>query len=195
MGGSRAKKQTMEQKKQIDFKIASITGAGILAAIMLMVFIMQGCQNKAFALEEQINTAESDIKVQEKRRVKLIGNLVDCVKQYDRHEGETLEAVAESRGTDGTENVTESLMAVAEAYPELQSSGNYKELMNELSITENLLAGYRSNYNAQVKEYRRYVRKFPARQFLSMMGYRAKEYQYLDYDIPEEDTENIFGEE
>lgn len=181
--------------KRLDFKVVAIATAGVLTVMLLAMFAIQGSQNKAFAMEEQINAAESDIKVQEKRRVKLIGNLVDCVKQYDRHEAETLAAIVDGRGAAGAENVTESLMAVAEAYPELQSSGNYKELMNELSITENLIASYRSNYNAQVKEYRRYVRKFPARQFLSMTGYRAKEYQYLDYEIPEEDTENIFGEE
>jgi hypothetical protein len=38
--------------------------------------------------------------------------------------------------------------------------------MNELSITENLIAEYRSNYNKQVKEYNRYIRKFPTRFFL-----------------------------
>lgn len=182
--------------KNTNWKVVALIGAGVAAVVLLSVFAIQGTQNKAIALEEQINTAQSDIKVQEKRRVKLIGDLVDCVKQYDKHEADTLEAVVNGRGAaESVEKVTESLMAVAEAYPELQSSGNYKELMNELSITENMIAGYRSNYNAQVKEYRRYVRKFPVRQFLNILGYEVKEYQYLDYELPEETTENLFGGE
>ena len=92
-----------------------------------------------------MNTADSDIKVQEKRRVDLVYNLVDCVKQYDKHEADTLTAIVEGRGSTGDiENVTTAIAAVSEAYPELKSNENYKELMNELSITENLIAEYRS---------------------------------------------------
>lgn len=99
-----------------------------------------------------MNTADSDIKVQEKRRVDLVYNLVDCVKQYDKHEADTLTAIVEGRGSTGDiENVTTAIAAVSEAYPELKSNENYKELMNELSITENLIAEYRSNYNKQIK--------------------------------------------
>ena len=62
---------------------------------------MQGTQNKAFTLEEQVNTAQSDIRVQEKRRVDLVYNLADCVMQYDKHEAETLTAIVEGRGSSG----------------------------------------------------------------------------------------------
>ena len=59
-------------------------------------------------------------------------NLADCVKQYDKHESET---------------VTTAITAVSEAYPELKSNENYKQLMNELAMTENLIAKYRSIVN------------------------------------------------
>ena len=81
-----------------NWKLPVIIVAGVLAVILLCVFAVQGSQNKAFALEEQVNTAQSDIKVQEKRRVDLVYNLADCVKQYDKHEAETLAAIAEGRG-------------------------------------------------------------------------------------------------
>ena len=76
-----------------NWKVVLIAAAGILTAILLCVFGIQSTQNKAFALEEQINTAESDIKVQEKRRVDLVYNLADCVVQYDKHEADTLTAI------------------------------------------------------------------------------------------------------
>ena len=57
------------------------------------------------------------------------------------------------------ENVSTAIMAVTEAYPELKSDKNYNQLMKELSMTENLIAEHRSNYNKQIKEYNRYVRK------------------------------------
>ena len=134
-----------------DTKLILIVLAGILAIVLLCIFAVQGTQNKAFTLEEQVNTAQSDIRVQEKRRVDLVYNLADCVMQYDKHEAETLTAIVEGRGSSGDiENVATAITAVSEAYPELKSNENYKEFMNELSITENLIAEYRSNFNKQV---------------------------------------------
>lgn len=178
-----------------NWKVALIVAAGIVAVILLCVFGVQSSQNRAFALEEQVYTADSDIKVQEKRRVDLVYNLAACVKQYDKYEAETLTAIVEGRGSTGDiENVTTAITAVSEAYPELKSNENYKELMNELSITENLIAEYRSNYNKQVKEYNRYIRKFPTRVFLDILGYEIQNYTYLDYDAPVDAPQNLFGE-
>ena len=181
--------------KKTNWKLPLIIVAGVIAVILLCVFGVQSSQNRAFALEEQVNTAQSDIKVQEKRRVDLVYNLADCVKQYDKHESETLTAIAEGRGSAGDiENVTTAITAVSEASPELKSNENYKQLMNELAMTENLISEYRSNYNKQVKEYNRYVRKFPTRMFLNMLGYEVQDYTYLDYDAPETAPQNLFGE-
>lgn len=177
------------------WKVVLMVLAGIVAVSLLCVFVVQGAQNKAFSLEEQVEVAESDIKVQEKRRVDLIYNLADCVMQYDKHEAETLTAIAEGRGSAGDiENATTAIAAVSEAYPELKSNENYKELMNELSVTENLIAEYRSNFNKQVKEYNRYIRQFPTRMFLDILGYEAQEYTYLNYDAPVDAPTNLFGE-
>lgn len=180
-----------------NWKVIVISVVGVLAIILLFVFATQGVQNKAISLEEQINTADSDIKVQEKRRVDLVYNLVDCVKEYDKHEYNTLMDVVDARGSSDSdiETVTTALSATAEAYPELKSSQNYKELMNELSMTENMIAEYRSNYNKQVKEYNRYVRKFPNKQFLSMLGYDIGDFSYLDYNAPVDAPQNLFDED
>lgn len=179
-----------------NWKVALIVATGVVAVILLGVFGVQSSQNQAFALEEQVNTAKSDIKVQEKRRVDLVYNLADCVKQYDKHEAETLTAIVEGRGSAGDiENATTAIAAVSEAYPELKADENYRELMNELTITENLIAEYRSNYNKQVKAYNRYVKKFPTRIFLNMLGYEKQNYQYLDYEAPVDAPQNLFKED
>lgn len=181
--------------KNTNWKLFLIIAAGVVAVILLGIFGIQGAQNQAFVLEESVNTASSDIKVQEKRRVDLVYNLADCVKQYDKHEAETLSAIVEGRGSAGDiENVTTAISAVAEAYPELKSNENYKELMNELSITENLIAEYRSNYNKEIKEYNRYIRKFPTRIFLSWLGYESQNYTYLDYNAPVDAPQKLFEE-
>lgn len=69
--------------KNNTWKTPVIILVGIITVIGLIVFWVQSFQNKAITLEEQVNTAQSDIEVQEKRRVDLVYNLADCVKQYD----------------------------------------------------------------------------------------------------------------
>ena len=178
-------------------KIVLITIAIIIASILLGIFAVQGVQNKAISLEEQIYTAYSDIDIQQKRRADLIPNLADCVKAYDKHEYQTLVDVINERGIDSDQSVAEiqtMINAVAEAYPELKSNENYKELMNELATTENLIANYRSNYNKWIKSYNQYVRKFPNKQMLDMLGYEVTSYTYLEYNASVDAPTNLFGD-
>lgn len=172
-----------------------ISLAGVVLVILMSVFAINGVQNKAIGLEEQIRAANSDIKVQEKRRVDLIYNLVDTVKEYDKHEAKTLKEVVEARGNGKGDigDVTTMINAAAEAYPELKSNENYKQLMNELTITENMIAEYRSNYNKQIKGYNRYIKKFPNKQILSFLGYEIQEFEYLDYNAPVDAPQDLFG--
>lgn len=182
---------------KFSIKLLCIILAVIAAIALLCVFAFNSVPNKAYAYEEQIKTAMSDIKVQEKRRADLIPNLVDCVKQYDKHEYETLMAIVEARGTNSDKSVNEiqtMINAVAEAYPELKSNSNYKELMNELSTTENLIAKYRSSYNKEVKSYNQYIRQFPRKQILDMFGYTPIEYDYLDYNVSADAPTNLFDD-
>ena len=169
--------------------------SGVILTAGAFIFGMQGVQNKAIGLEEQILTASSDIEVQEKRRVDLVYNLVDTVKQYDKHEAETLKEIVEARGGKGyISDVNTVLSAVTEAYPDLKSNENYKQLMTELTVTENIMVDYRTNYNSQIKSYNRYVRKFPNRFILDLLGYDTISYSYLEYNAPSTAPQNLFGE-
>lgn len=177
-----------------NLKLVLITVLGIVFIGIFGVFFVNGYQNNAISLEEQVRVAYSDIEVQEKRRVDLIYNLVDTVKNYDKHEAETLQAVVDARanGKGDISEVNTLISSVAEAYPELKANENYKTLMNELSVTENLIAQYRSNYNKQIKEYNRYIKKFPNKMFLDMLGYEAIELDYLEYNAPSDAPTNLF---
>lgn len=178
-----------------NWKVIAIALIGIICFAAMCVFGVQSSQNKAIGLEESIETSMSDIKVQEKRRIDLLPNLVDTIKQYDKHESETLQAIVDGRGSTGDiENVTTAITAVAEAYPELKSNENYKQLMTELATTENMIAQCRESYNKQVGTYNRYVKGFPARLFLSWTGYEILDYQRLDYQAPADAPTNLFGE-
>lgn len=121
-----------------NWKVTLIVAAGVIAVILMCVIGVYSSQNKAISMEEQVKTAQSDIKVQEKRRADLVYNLADCVKQYDSHEAETLKAVVDGRGQAGDiENVTTAITAVSEAYPELYSLSQYfKKFRNSSMISD-----------------------------------------------------------
>lgn len=179
----------------INKKTLALCVGSCVLVVLLGVTCVQVPQNKAIALEEQVYMAKSDIQVQEKRRFDLVYNLADAVMQYDKHESETLKEIVESRGSTGDiENVTTLISAVGENYPDLKSSTNYKQLMNELSTTENLISQFRSNYNMQVKGYNRYVRKFPTKQLLDIDGYEVQAYDYLNYNAPQDAPQKLFSE-
>ena len=178
-----------------DFKLAFIVLVGIIALGVAAIFGVQSYQNKAFALEEKISSAEANIEIQEKARLDKVYNLADCVKQYDKHEAEVFLAIAEGRSSNGDiENVTTAISAVAEAYPELKSNAQYQTLMNELILIENSIAQYRENYTKQVEQYNRYVKSFPARTFLNFLGYEKQEYKHIDYGTSPDAPTNLFGE-
>lgn len=177
-------------------KLSAIIGVSIFAVIGLCVFGVQSAKNKAIYLYEAIEQAESDIKVQEKARVDKVFNIADCVKQYEKHEYETLTEIAKSMSDENdTESATTAINAVTYAYPEIKSSENYQKLMEELATIENVLARYRENYNKSVTKYKNYVKGFPARKFLEWTGYEVQEMKRLDYDAPTTAPQNLFGEE
>ena len=179
----------------MNWKLPVIIIAVVIAVALMFVFAFQGVQNHAIGLEEQITTAQSEIKIQEKRRADLIPNLVDCVQAYDEHEYNTLMAVIEARGAGSDEVVSEvmtSVNIVAEQYPELKSNENYKQLMTELATTENLIAQTRTNYNTWVSQYNTYVKKFPNRGILSMLGYERQTFEKLNYDVSSDAPTNLF---
>lgn len=177
-------------------KILIILGT-VIGFILFGVTIIFSSNNRALGLEEQVKTSQSSIQIQEKRRTDLIVNLVDTVKSYNKFEQDTLDKIIEARSKATEGNVDEAqtiIQAVAEQYPELKSIENYKYLMTELSTTENLIATQRESFNNRIKEYNRYVKKFPTRIFLNITGYQIQNYNYLEYTGLEDSPKNLFDE-
>lgn len=167
----------------------------VLGLIVLIMCVFVGANNTAIHLEEQIKESKSAIKIQEKRREDLIYNLVDTVESYNKHEQDTMTKIVEARTKASNGQVEEAqvlISAVAEQYPELKSNENYKTLMTELSVTENLIAQYRDNYNVQIKQYNKHIRTFPNSMILGMMGYEKLDNEYLNYDASEDAPKNLF---
>lgn len=178
-----------------NYKLILIIGGTVVAVGLMCIFGVQSASNKAISLEESVYTAASDIKVEEEARIGKVINLADCVKEYDKHESNTLTRLAEnmSKGNE-VEDVSTAIAAITYNYPELKSSENYQTLMKELALIENTLAQHRKNYNNSIEIYNRYVKKFPARIFLNWTGYKVKKFERLDYYAPINAPQNLFGD-
>ena len=100
-------------------KTAWIVVGIVLAFALLVGGLFVSSNNKAIFLEEQINAAQADINVAEKRRFDLVYNLVDAVQSYQDYEGETLENIVSARNSmeyGDVDGAQMAINAVAEAY-------------------------------------------------------------------------------
>jgi LemA protein len=68
------------------------------------------------------------------------------------------------------------LLVVAEAYPDLKSSQNFRDLQAQLEGTENRIAVERGRFNDAVQAYDTAVHSFPSSLTASMFGFVDKPY-------------------
>src|SRR4030066_1383168 len=154
-----------------------------LVAIAIVWFI--AIFNKLVGLKNRSDEAWSDIDVQLKRRYDLIPNLVETVKGYAKHERELFEKVTQARSSaikasgvkeqEKAENMLtdalKSVFAVAENYPDLKASENFKELQGELTDTENKIEAARRFYNANVRDLNIKRESFPSNIVANMFSF------------------------
>lgn len=152
--------------------------------------------NALVALRNRAEASWSDIDVQLKRRHDLVGNLVEAVKGYARHESATLEQVTQLRaratatraGDVGEAREAESalgggirgLLAVAEAYPDLKADTGFRQLHEALVTLEGDLQNARRYYNAVVRDLNTKVQSFPDLFVARAGGFREREFFELE---------------
>jgi LemA protein len=159
----------------------------LIAAIVLVLLWMIAAYNGLVGKRNRVRNAWAQIDVQLKRRHDLIPNLVNTVKGYMQHERQVLEEVTEARqraiaagGNVPARAAAEgdltravgSLLAVAEAYPQLRADRNALALQEELSSTENKIAFARQFYNDSVMEMNTARESFPASLVANAFGFQ-----------------------
>ena len=165
----------------------------VLVIIGALVLFFIATYNRLVTLRQRVKEAWADIDVQLKRRHDLIPNLVETVKGYATHEASVFQKVTEARaaavaaGATGTpeqraqaENVLtgalRSVFAVAEAYPQLQASQNFRDLQENLTATEDKISFARRFYNANVRDYNTSLQTLPTSLFAGMLGFKPEQY-------------------
>ncbi len=165
--------------------------AGVVIAILVFLWINY---NSLVTLRERVREALSSIDIQLKRRTDLIPNLVETVKGYAKHEKGVFEEVTKARSSlmkaesphqkaEANNMLTDalkSLFAVAEAYPDLKASENFKHLQEELSDTEDKISYSRQFYNSNVLSYNTRLKTVPTVFIANIFGF--KEEQFFETD-------------
>lgn len=155
--------------------------------IVIIGVTMIGPYNKLVGMDEDTNTALSNIDNQLQRRVDLIPNLVNTVKGYAKHEEDVFKQVSDARSklagastpkekaeANGEVNSALSrLLAISENYPDLKADKQFTGLRDELAGTENRIAVARNDYNTSVNKYNQAIRHFPT---TIVFGFDKKEY-------------------
>lgn len=171
---------------------------GVLLLLLIIGFIIL---NSFIKLNNKVNEAFATMDVYLKKRWDLIPNLVETVKGYAKHEKDTLEEVIKLRNGDydilnnnekisANEKVTKGInriMLLAESYPELKASDNFRNLSKELTRTEDEIAQSRKYYNATVRVFNNKVEMFPSSIFAKVFGYQTKKM----YEAKDNERDNV----
>ncbi len=173
----------------------------VIAVIIIIVLWLLFTYNSLITLRNRVREAWSQIDVQLKRRSSLIPNLVEAVKGYAKHERAVFNEVTKARTTlvnaktppqkavanDMLTGALKSLFAVAEAYPNLRASENFKQLQEELSDTETKVAASRQFYNTNVLDLNNSLETVPSAWIANMFSFTKEDF----FKASEEEKKDI----
>jgi LemA protein len=166
----------------------------LIAVIMIVMFL--GYYNRIITLSNRTDNAWSQIDVQLKKRADLVPNLVETVKAYMKHEQKAIDMVTKARermlsatapkemmeASNALAGALKTIFALAENYPALRASENFKLLQEQLDGIESKIAYARQFYNDTVLAYNNAIRTIPGRWIAARMG-RTQEKPY--FEVPE----------
>lgn len=168
---------------------------GIIILIIVAWYI--SVSNKLNRAVVKIDESLSGIDVALTKRYDVLTKMIDVVKAYAKHEKETLFEVINLRKdmsikerNDANHIMDENLRkisVVAENYPELKSSENYKTLQQSIADVEEHLQASRRLYNSNVSIYNQLLVSFPTSSIAKSKGMTKKDFFEAD-GIKKEDV-------
>lgn len=169
----------------------------ILAVAVVAGVWVFGTYNSIVGLDQGAKTKWADVEGQYQRRMDLIPNLVSTVKGAANFEQTTLTQVIDARSK-ATQVVIDPnkldsaslqkfqeaqgavgsalgrLLAVAENYPQLKATENFRDLQSQIEGTENRITVARKDFNEAVKSYNTRIVQFPGNIIAGMFGFDQK---------------------
>jgi len=183
--------------------ILGIIGAIVLIAIVLGLSVVAP-YNTLVRLDQAVQAQWAQVENVYQRRADLVPNLVETVKGASNFEKDTLTAVTEARAKvgqvtpgamqnivndpaafqrfqqaqDGLSSALSRLMVVAERYPELKATQNFRDLQVQLEGTENRIAVERMRFNESAQAFNTQRESFPT---VLIAGFFGQKFQPKAY--------------
>ena len=175
----------------------------VAAVALLLAGTCVASYNGLVRLDQAATAQWAQVENTYQRRADLVPNLVETVKGAAAFERQTITAVAYARSRVGQiavpPDVTTNpdafkqyqqaqdqlggalsrLIAVAEAYPNLTATQNFRDLQAQLEGTENRIAVERMRYNDAARDFNTARATFPRSIVAGIFGGRFKEKQYF----------------
>lgn len=165
----------------------------ILGIVAILALWAWSGYNGLIASKETVNASWAQVETQYQRRFDLIPNLVSTVKGAAAFEQETFTAVTAARSqwqsagasgdragqiaaAQGLDGALSRLLVTMEAYPALQATQAFRDLMTQLEGTENRISTARRDFNTEVQSYNVRVKSFPGILLASLFGYGPEEF-------------------
>lgn len=160
----------------------------VLALVVIVGIVLVSAYNGLVTKATAVDTQWAQVETQYQRRFDLIPGLVESAKSIQTQEKEVFTALADARsryaGAGSPEQKAEAasqlegslarLLVVVENYPQLRSSENIADFMNQLEGTENRVAVERNRYNEKVQEYNLAVMRLPGSVLARLFGFEQR---------------------
>jgi LemA protein len=179
-----------------------LIGLGVLVAIAIVIGLsISGIYNRLVSLQQRTDAAWAQVQNVYQRRADLVPNLVNTVSGAANFERSTLTDIVQARASVGQVKLPTTtaptdpqefakfeqaqaqlgsalsrLLVVAERYPELRATQNFRDLQAQLEGTENRISVERGRFNEAVQAYNTAIRSFPAVIFAGMFGHTPRPY-------------------
>ncbi len=181
----------------------------ILAIAVVLVLIIGmsvvGGYNSLVSLDQAVRAQWGQVENVYQRRADLVPNLVETVKGAAAFEKETYTAVAEARAQvgkvssasleklaadpeafqrfqkaqEGLGSALSRLLVVAERYPDLKATANFRDLQSQLEGTENRITVERMRFNETAQAFNTKRQSVPTVFIAGFFGNRFKEKPYF----------------
>ena len=198
-------------------KVLLIVLAIVVVIVAIAGFAVSGTYNTLVQLDQETQSQWAQVQTAYQRRQDLIPNYVNTVKGAANFEQSTLTAVTEARAkvgqvsTEAVQNITNDpaafkrfqeaqaglssalsrLMVVAERYPELKATQNFRDLQLELEQTENRINVERRKFNEAAKAFNTKRDTFPTVLIAGFFGSKFAPKQYFAADAGAEKAPEV----
>jgi LemA protein len=171
---------------------------GVLAVIILAAI---SSYNGLIGSAQAVDASWAQVQNVYQRRSDLIPNLVQTVQGAANFEKSTIVQVTEARASVGKVQINQNqapadaaqlaqyqqaqgqlgsalsrLLVVAENYPDLKATANFRDLQSQLEGTENRITVERGRFNAAVQAYNTKIKTLPTVFFAGILGFQPKPY-------------------